>query len=121
MNLSARHYGIILFGLGTALLHLSLYSSLGFDPIFLNGFGYLALLLAYFLPIAFLQRNHKIAWWLLVGYTVLTIILWVVLGDKTFPPQTSNGLTGYLAKTSEILLLICLWLDRPFGRAAAQT
>jgi hypothetical protein len=120
MKLSARHYGIILFGLGTALLHLSLFPQLGLDPIFLNGFGYLALLLAYFLPIAFLQKYHKLVWWLLVGYTLLTIILWFVLGDKTFPPQTSSGLTGYLAKTDEIFLLICLWLDRPFGQEAAR-
>ena len=119
MKLSARHYGIILFGLGTALLHLSLYSVLGIDPIVVNGLGYLALLLAYFLPIAFLQKNHTVVWWVFVVYTVLTVILWAVLGDKTFPPTTQSGTTGYLAKLDEVLLLICLWLDRPMRRAAA--
>lgn len=117
MKLSARHYGIILFGLGTALLHLSLFSTLGFDPIFLNGFGYLALLLAYFLPIAFLQKYHNVVWWLFVGYTLLTIILWIILGDKNFVAGTNSAI-GYYAKIDEVFLLICLWLDRPFRRAA---
>jgi hypothetical protein len=112
MKLSARHYGIIVFGLATALLHLSLYPQLGLDPIFLNGFGYLALLLAYFLPIAFFQKYHKWAWWALVGYTLLTIVLWVIMGDMNFVAGTTSA-TGFYAKAAEVLLLIFLWLDRP--------
>ena len=115
MKLEARHYGIIVFGLATALLHLSLYSDpeLGpTNPITLNGLGYIALLLAYFLPIAFFQKYHKWAWWALVGFTLLTIVLWVIMGDKQFVMGTSSA-TGYFAKAAEVLLLICLWLDRP--------
>ncbi len=112
MKLTAKHYGIILFTLATAFLHLSLFSDIGFDPIFLNGFGYLALLAAYFLPIPFLQQRHKLAWWALAGYTLLTIILWVFLGDKHFVAGTFSA-TGYYAKAAEVLLLVCLWLDRP--------
>ena len=112
MKLSGRHWGIIVFGLATALLHLSLYPQLGVDPIFLNGFGYLALLLAYFLPIAFFQRYHKWVWWALVGYTVLTIVLWVILGDKQFVMGTTSA-TGFYAKAAEVVLLIFLWLDKP--------
>jgi hypothetical protein len=112
MKLSARHYGIIVFGLATALLHLSLLAQLGLDPIFLNGFGYIALLLAYFLPIAFFQKYHRWAWWALVGYTLLTIVLWVIMGDKQFVFGTTSA-TGFYAKAAEVLLLIFLWLDRP--------
>jgi len=112
MKLSARHYGIIVFGLATALLHLSLYRQLGLDPIFLNGFGYLAMLLAYFLPLAFFQRYHKWAWWALVGFTVLTIVLWILMGEKQFMLGTTSA-TGYFAKAAEVLLLIFLWLDKP--------
>jgi hypothetical protein len=123
MKLTARHYGIIVFTLATALLHLSLFTSSGFtDPVFLNGFGYLALLLAYFLPMAFFRKYHKWFWWLLTGYTVLTFVLWIFLGNHVFVFGTYSA-TGFYAKTAEILLLICLWLDRPFGRnaqAAAQ-
>jgi hypothetical protein len=112
MKLTGKHYGIILSTLATALLHLSLYPKLGFDPIFLNGFGYLALLGAYFLPIPFLQQQHKLVWWALFGYTVLTIILWVVLGDKQFVAGTSSAI-GYYAKAAEVILLVFLWSDKP--------
>ena len=112
MNLTGKHYGIILSTLATAFLHLSLYPKLGFDPIFLNGFGYLALLGAYFLPIPFLQQQHRLVWWALFGYTVLTIILWVVLGDKQFVAGTSSAI-GYYAKAAEVVLLAFLWSDKP--------
>jgi hypothetical protein len=119
MNLSGRHYGIILAALATAILHLSLYPLLGLDPIFLNGLGYLALLGAYFLPIPFFQERRTLVWWALVGYTVLTIVLWVIMGDKNFVPGTSSA-TGYYAKAAEIILLVFLWLDRPMARQAAR-
>ena len=112
MNLTGKHYWIILSTLATAFLHLSLYPILGLDPIFLNGFGYLALLGAYFLPIPFLQQKHKLVWWALFGYTVLTIILWVVLGDKQFVAGTSSAI-GYYAKAAEVILLAFLWSDKP--------
>src|SRR5215475_7126060 len=104
MKLSGRHYGIILFTLATAFLHLSLFPILGLDPIFLNGFGYLALLGAYFLPIPFLQQRHNLVWWALFGYTILTIVLWIILGEKNFSASTS-AMIGYYAKTAEVILL----------------
>ena len=112
MKLTGKHYGIIIFTLATALLHLSLFPQLGFDPIFLNGFGYLALLGAYFLPIPFFQQRHKLVWWALFGYTLLTIILWIILGDKQFVPGTSSAI-GYYAKAAEVILLAFLWADKP--------
>jgi hypothetical protein len=112
MNLTGKQYGIILFTLATAFLHLSLFPILGLDPIFLNGFGYLALLGAYFLPISFLQQNHKLVWWALFGYTILTIILWIILGNKDFSADTSS-MIGYYAKAAEVILLAFLWADKP--------
>ena len=112
MKLNFKHYGIILSNLATAFLHLSLYPQLGLDPIFLNGFGYLGLLGAYFLPVPFFQRRHRLVWWVMAGYTLLTIILWVVMGDKQFVPGTSSAI-GYYAKAAEVLLLAFLWLDKP--------
>jgi hypothetical protein len=113
MNLTGKHYGILLFGLATALLHLSLFPLLGIDPIVLNGLGYLALLGAYFLPIPFLQQRHGLIWWLLVGYTVLTFILWIILGDKHFVLDFSSAAIGYYARAAEIFLLGFLWADKP--------
>ncbi len=112
MKLNAKHYGIILSNLATAFLHLSLYPQLGFDPIFLNGFGYLGLLGAYFLPTPFFQRRHRLIWWAMVGYTLLTIILWIVMGDKQFVFGTSSAI-GYYAKAVELILLAFLWVDQP--------
>ena len=112
MKLTGKHYGIILSNLATAFLHLSLFSKLGFDPIFLNGFGYLGLLGAYFLPIPFFQQKHKLVWWGMVGYTFLTLVLWLILGDKHFVAGTTSAI-GYYAKTAEIFLLLFLYADRP--------
>ena len=113
MNLTGKHYGIILFTLATALLHLFLFTRLGPDPIALNGLGYLALLGAYFLPIPFLQERHRLVWWVLLGYTVLTFILWIILGDKTFTFDFSNAAIGYYAKAAELFLIAFLLADRP--------
>jgi len=113
MNLTSKHYGIILFTLATALLHLFLFTRLGPDPIALNGLGYLALLGAYFLPISFFQQRHRLIWWVLLGYTVLTFILWLLLGDKTFTFDFSNAAIGYYAKTAELFLIAFLLADRP--------
>jgi hypothetical protein len=113
-RLSLRHYGIILFTLATAILHLSLFPELGYkpDPIVLNGLGYLGLLGAYFVSLKWFQQRHRLIWWVLFGYTLLTIILWIILGDKQFVLGTYSA-TGYYAKAAEVILLIFLWLDKP--------
>lgn len=112
MKLTGVQYGILLSGLATAVLHLSLYPALGLDPIFLNGLGYLGLLGAYFLAVPIFQQNRKLVWWALLGYTLLTIVLWVILGDKNFVAGTTSAI-GYYAKAAEVLLVAFLWMDRP--------
>ena len=112
MKLSGKQIGIIITTLATALLHLSLFSKMGVDPIVLNCFGYLGLLGAYFLPISFFQQRHKLVWWVLLGYTVLTFVLWIVMGDKNFVAGTSSAV-GYYAKAAELFLLGFLWADKP--------
>ena len=98
--------------LATALLHLSLFDpTKPFDPIFLNGAGYIGLLGAYFLPIPLFQQRHKLVWWGFVGYTILTIILLAILGDLHFVFGTHSAI-GYYAKTAELFLLVFLWADR---------
>lgn len=113
MNLSGKQYGIIIATLVTALLHLFLLSRLGLDPIALNGLGYLALLGAYFLPIQFFQQRHNLVWWAYIGYTVLTFVLWIILGDKHFAFDFSNAAIGYYAKTAELFLMGFLLSDKP--------
>ena len=113
MTLTGKHYGIIIFTLATALLHLSLLPRLGLDPIALNGLGYLALLGAYFLPIPFFQERHRLIWWVLLGYTILTFILWIILGDKNFTLDFSNAAIGYYAQAAELFLIGFLLADKP--------
>lgn len=108
MNLTLKHYGIILGGLFAAYFHLVLFPDIGFT---LNGLGYIGLLGAYFLPIPFFQQKHKMVWWGLVGYTLLTIALWVILGNKQFEAGTTSAI-GYYAKAAEVFLLACLWADK---------
>jgi len=116
MKLSPRHYGMIISGLTTAFLHLSLYPDFGyFDWVVLNGFGSIALLAAYFLPIPFFQRRHLTVFWALAGYAFLTIMLWVIFGDKTFSLETTAA-TGYYAKIAETCLLAFMGADLPYAR-----
>lgn len=112
MKLSGKQIGIVIATLATALLHLSLFAKLGADPIVLNGLGYLALLGAYFLPIPFFQQRHKLVWWILLGYTILTFVLWIIMGDKNFVAGTFSAI-GYYAKIAELFLMGILWLDKP--------
>lgn len=111
MKLTIKHYGIILTDLITAYLHLSLYPDFSFT---LNGFGYIGLLGAYFWPTPFFQEKdiHIILWSGLVIYTIVTILLWFVIGDMHFVLGTSSA-TGYYAKTAEVFLLAFLWADKP--------
>ena len=96
MKLSLKHYVIILGSLLAAYFHLVLFPDIGFT---LNGLGYLG-------------QRHKLVWWGLVGYTLLTIVLWVIMGNKQFVAGTTSAI-GYYAKAPEVLLLAGLWADKP--------
>ncbi len=125
MQLKPRHYAIIILVLITAGLHLAAaFDKILFptppDPLFtLNGLGYLGLLGAYFLPISFFQQRHKVVWWALFAYVILTILAWLVIwvginviaGGQPFFGHDS--LYGVPAKIVEIILLFLLWQDKP--------
>ena len=113
MTLTFKQYAIALFTLATAVLHLSLFTTLGLDPIAMNGLGYLVLLGAYFLPIPLFQQNHRLAWMVLFGYTALTVVLWILIGEKRFAFDFSSDAIGYYATTAELFLMGFLWADKP--------
>lgn len=93
--------GIVLLTLATALIHLQLAFP---DPAFiLNGLGYLTLLAALYLPVPRLARYRNVVRWVLVGFTALTILLWILLGART--P------IGYIDKTIEVALIVLLLLE----------
>jgi hypothetical protein len=98
---TALRVGIILLTLATALIHLQLAFP---DPAFiLNGLGYLTLLAALYLPVPRLARYRNTVRWVLIGFTALTILLWVLLGART--P------IGYIDKAIEIVLIVLLLLE----------
>jgi hypothetical protein len=93
--------GIILLTIATAVIHFSLLFP---DVLFiLNGLGYLALLAVLYLPIPQLANYRHGVRWTLLGYTALTVILWVIMGSRTS--------LAYLDKAIEVLLIILLWLE----------
>ena len=70
-------YGIIGLGMITALIHLL--EGLNAAPwLILNGLGYVGLLGALYLPLGILARVRNQIRWTLIGYTLLTIILFFV-------------------------------------------
>jgi hypothetical protein len=125
MQLKARDYIIIVLVLLTAGLHFGaaldrvLFPD-GPDPLFtLNGLGYLGLLGAFFLPIGFLQRAHKIVWWGLFVYICVTIVAWLVIWvgmnviASGVPFFSRDSIYGVPSKIAEIILLFLLWRDKP--------
>ena len=125
MKLTGKQYAIALLGVFTAVLHLiaafdkELFPE-GPDPLFiLNGLGYLGLLGVYFLPIEFFQSRHKLVWQALFGYTVLTIVAWVIIWVGFYvirdgmPFFSHDSIYGVPAKLAEITLLGLLWFEKP--------
>ena len=93
--------GIILLTLATAIIHLQLAFP---DPAFiLNGLGYLTLLAALYLPVARVAPHRDVVRWVLVGYTALTIFLWILFGAR-IP-------IGYTAVAIEVALITLLLLE----------
>jgi len=77
----------------------------------LNGIGYLALLTGLFIQVSMAQKNRSLIRWVLIGFTAVTIVAWLVMGDKSWPA----GALGYITKFNEVILLALLWMDRGRG------
>ena len=103
VDLNLRHYGIITLAVATAIIHIVLAVPLTLIGFYLNGLGYIALVTALLLPQ--LHAYHRLVRWLLMGYTALTVLLWLVLGQ----PYTT---IGYIDKAIELALLGLLWRDQ---------
>ena len=98
---SALRVGIVLLTLATALIHLQLAFP---DLMFiLNGLGYLALLAALYLPIPQLAPYRNIVRWVFIGYTALTLTLWLIIGERTA--------AGFISAAAEVALIVLLLLD----------
>ncbi len=99
--MNAVRTGIILLTLATAIIHLQLNFP---DPAFvLNGLGYLGLLGVLYLPIPRFADYRNTARWVLIGFTALTVVLWVIVGART--P------IGFIDKAIEIVLISMLLIE----------
>jgi hypothetical protein len=102
---TALRVGIVLLTLVTALIHLQLAFP---DPMFiLNGLGYLALLAALYLPIPQLAPYRNIVRWVFIGYTALTLTLWLIIGERTG--------AGFISAAAEVALIVLLLLEARRG------
>ena len=106
---------ILITGLFTALVHLVLLSVLIGSPapqFILNGIGYLVLLALFWFNPSFVAGNRGLLHYAFMGFTAVTIIAWIAIGDKSDP-------VGYLTKLSEVILLVALWMNLRRENAAA--
>jgi hypothetical protein len=108
-----RRWAIILLTVATAAVHLSFFLR---DPkgamiFLLNALGYLGLLGLLYLGIPALQALHRFVRPLFIGYTALTIVLYIVLSYHAH--QWTIPL-GPIDKALEVVLIALLWSE---GRA----
>lgn len=116
---TARAFGplqwaIVLLAAATAAIHLWLAFQFpaGPDPLFiLNGLGYLGLTALLYLPIPALARYRNLVRWVLIAYTLVTVLAWVFIGVRS--PL------AFVDKAIEIALVICLWLEWSQARVRA--
>ncbi|HSO26632.1 MAG TPA: hypothetical protein VLS48_01080 [Anaerolineales bacterium] len=101
-RLGPVQYGIIFLTLATAIIHIVLAIPNNLVMFYLNGLGYIVLLIALFIP----QTRAYRRWirWALIVFTAVTIIGWVLVGAR-------NGI-AYLDKLIEVALIALLVVDR---------
>lgn len=109
MSKSRLRNSVIGLTIITAVIHLvvlniMIYPDKGtIDPLFtLNGLGYFALLAAFMDKIPFLKGKETLVHYGLIGYTIVTIIAYFVLG--------SAGTLEYFTKADEALLVITAYM-----------
>ena len=99
-------YLILILGLITAVIHAVVLNLQGVNWLMLfNGLGFLVLTGAIFFEPRFLAKQHKLMIYILIAYTLITILGFFVL-------NASYGPLGIIAKIDEALLIIALWLYR---------
>jgi hypothetical protein len=104
MSKQTLRYAILVFGLITGVIHAVILNLQGINWLMmLNGLGFFALTGAIFFEPSFLAGQRKWIIYLLIAYTLFTIVGFFVL-------NSSYGPLGIIAKIDEVLLVIALWL-----------
>ena len=112
-NFGLVQAGIVLTTLITVFIHWWINLSIGGYLFILNGLGYLVLLAALFIPKSTLRRFLPVKQaerfrpfmrYVMIAYTMLTILLWAAIGTRST--------RAYVDKLAEALLVVLLWFDR---------
>ncbi len=110
-QVSPRKISIVLLTIATAIIHIALaFYALSLGDVttlimfLLNGFGYLVLLAAYYLPLPVARDHRNLVRWAFIAFTAVTIIGWVAIG--------SRNTIGYIDKLVELTLIVLLFTDR---------
>jgi hypothetical protein len=107
-KLGSRQIAIIVLALATAAIH---FSRAAADPeisvlFTLNGLGYLALVALLYAPLSLAASRRRLIRGILIGYTAVTIALYLVWGvmsgEWTIP-------LGPLDKLAKVALISLLW------------
>lgn len=94
-------WGIIALTLATALIHLVLAIPMTLVMFYLNGLGYIVLLVALYLPrLAPYRRRVR---WALMAFAAVTLLGWAGVGERSS--------IAFLDKTIEVALLVLLWVE----------
>jgi hypothetical protein len=97
-------FSILILGLITAIIHTVILNLQELNWLMLlNGLGFLVLTGAILFETDFLVKQRKLTIYLLIAYTLVTILGFFVL-------NSSYGPLGIITKIDEILLIIALWL-----------
>ena len=107
-NLGPLQFAIIILTIATALIHILIAIPDNLVMFYLNGIGYLALATALYLPQ--LKKQQGLIRWVFIAYTAVTIIAWVVIGER--------NTIAYIDKLIEVVLIILLLIE---GRQASDT
>lgn len=105
VSLKGKDWAIIALTVATAVIHLVLGFS-GNTLFILNGLGYLGLLGMLYLPLDFLDGYRGIVRWVLIVYTIITIVLFFA-----FNWQLGFGPLGLITKAIELVLVVLLFMD----------
>lgn len=98
-------FAIIALASATACIHwvLSFWFPTGQSIFILNGLGYIGLLVLLYGPLPQLASYRQQLRWALFVYTSVTILLWILIGERRA--------IAYLDKLLEVGLVVLLWAE----------
>ena len=102
-RLNGMQVAIVVLTFATGLIHLVKGFTDGLVMFIANGLGYFALATVAYLPIAALARYRRPARWVLLAFIAVTIIGWVLIGERS--------VIGFTDKAIEVVLIVLVYMD----------